>query len=205
MSGVHLNEIYRRFLAETAWLLLEFNVCHSALKNGDSRLHRLGGEMAVIRLHDAWARFCRELVIRSAGCTPYTATGLRLNRVPGVGRRADVVPQLLSTYPNRRYEPRWHDAVECINAAQRLRITNLATVSGALGATSSPVTDLRHVRNFFAHRWKGTADQIRRRSFFNASMQFNLEDLVGQLVPSGITRMESWIIDMRDIAEAAVQ
>lgn len=175
------------------------------LNNTESKLHRLGGEMVVVRLHDAWARFCRELVIMSAGCKPYTATGIPLNRVPGVKQRGDVVPKLISTYSSRRYEPRWADATECIDAARRLGIGNFSTVSAALGATNSPVDDLRHVRNFFAHRRKGTADKVRARSFYGAAMNIKVEDLVGQVVPPGTTRMESWVIDMRIVAEATIQ
>jgi hypothetical protein len=147
--------------------------------------------MTVIRLHDAWARFCRELIIMSAGCAPYTATGLYLHRVSGVKGRTSVIPKLISTYPKRHYEPRWHSASECIDAAQRLKIANFSTVANALGATSSPAEDLRHVRNFFAHRGKNTADQIRSRSFYRAYMDITIEDLLGQLISPGITLMES--------------
>lgn len=205
MSGISLAKQYRRFLVETAWLLESFDVARSTLHTSESGLHRLGGEMTVVRLHDAWARFCRELVVTSASCKPYTATGIQLRRAPGVKRRADAIPTLMSKYSKRKFEPRWADAAECIGAARHLQIANLSTISAAIGAINSPVDDLRHVRNFFAHRWKGTANKIKALSFYNPSINLNLEDLVGQIVPPGITRMESWIIDLRLVAEAAIQ
>lgn len=207
MGQVSLNEPYRRFLSETAWLLDYFKISLSELGTpiSQQRLYRLSGEMTVIRLLDAWARFCRELVIISAGCNPLTVRGTQLARAPGIKRRTEVIPTLMSTYSRRRYEPNWAQATECVDAAQRLRIRNFSTVSGAIGAVGSPVDDLRRVRNFFAHRGKGTVDQVQLCTFYVPSLNFDLESLVGQIVHPGTTRMESWIVNMRALGEAAIQ
>jgi hypothetical protein len=199
---------YRRFLAESTWLLVAFDEALAGGKAGApmSPVHRLSGEMTVIRLHDAWGRFCRELVVSSAACRPLTASGVRLPRPPGIRGRRDVVPYLLASYRKRRtYEPKWAVAAECLDAAQRIGIANLATVMGAIGSTNSPAEDLRRVRNYFAHRGKWSADQLRYRCTFQVGSQLTLEALAGQLVPPGITRMESWINDLRIVAGAAIQ
>ena len=207
MAAESLLGCYRRFLAETAWLLTAFDARLAGLNAAHplGQLHRLGGEMAVIRLHDAWGRFCRELIISSAGCRPFTASGVRLAVPPGIRGRRDVIPFLLSTYRQRTYEPKWAVSGDCLSAAQRIGIANLATVVAAIGSTNSPAEDLRRVRNFFAHRGKWSADQVRFNCTFSVGSQLTLEALVGQLVPPGITRMEAWVIDLRIVADAAVQ
>lgn len=83
-----------------------------------------------------------------------------LNPVPSVGRPADVLPVLRSSYAKPKapwYEPRWADSAECIDAARRLGVANASNIAAALGATSSPAEPLRCVRNFVAHRSKDTA------------------------------------------------
>jgi len=198
---------YRRFLAETAWLLTAFDAALAGLKAAHplGELHRLSGEMAVIRLYDAWGRFCRELVISSAGGRPFTASGVRLACPPGIRDRPDVIPLLLSSYRRRIHEPKWAVSLDCLVAARRIGIANLATVTAAIGSTNSPAEDLRRVRNFFAHRGKWSADEVRLNCTFPVGSQLTLEALVGQLVPPGITRMESWVDDLRTVAGAAIQ
>ena len=207
MAVKSLVGCYRRFLVETAWLLTAFDggLAGLAAPHPLGQLHRLCGEMAVVRLHDAWGRFCRELIVSSAGCRPFTASGVRLARPSAIQGRSDVIPFLLSTYKNRVYEPRWAVSHDCLDAAQRIGIANLATVMAAIGSTNSPAEDLRRVRNFFAHRGKWSADEVRFKCTFYAGSQLTLEGLIGQLVAPGITRMESWVDDLRTVAGAAIQ
>ena len=204
-----LLQPYRRFLSESSWLLSTFEiglVNVRSLPPADRRADLLTTEMAVIRLSDAWSRFCREVVVMSAGCKPYTLNGNRLHLVKNVSRRSDVIPHLLSYYggPNPR-EPDWGVTWRCIDAAQLLKVDNIRTVSAALGAVGSPVEEIRNVRNFFAHRWKDTADRIRRQGFYRSAMRINVEDIVGSSVPPGVTRMEHWILQLRLVAEASIQ
>src|SRR5689334_23093201 len=94
----------RRFSLESSWLAREF--AGNAKLKGDAA--QLACEMAVIRLHDAWARCCRDLVIVSACGNTTTLGGSALARSPLVnGKVGSVVPALLSTYKNRRTEPKW--------------------------------------------------------------------------------------------------
>jgi len=208
MAAESLLGCYRRFLAETAWLLTAFDAGLAGLGSAHAlgELHRLSGEMAVVRLHDAWGRFCRELIISSAGCRPFTASGVRLVCPPGIRGRPDVIPFLLNSYNKpRTYEPKWAVSHDCLDAAQRIGIANFATVTAAIGSTNSPVEDLRRVRNFFAHRGKWSADEVRSRFSFPVGSPLTLEALAGQLVPPGITRMESWVNGLRTVAGAAIQ
>lgn len=161
--------------------------------------------MAIIQLHDAWARFCREVVILSAGCRPVTATGLRLSRVPGVSSRRDVIPRLLSTYAKRNFEPRWGDSGQAIGAARRLAIQNAGTFTAALGAANSTAEEVRRVRNFFAHRSERAARSVRTHPNHGRNTSLDVLNLAGTVVPPGIRRIHSWINNLHAVAEAAIQ
>lgn len=207
MKRCTLTEPYERFLNETAWLLSSFEIALVDIQAMpiDAKLAQLGAEMAVIRLYDAWARFCRELVILSAGCRPYTYSGSRLDLAPNISCRSDVIPRLVKPHRKRSYEPEWPKTIECLDAAQHLTIPNFGTVSAALGATISPIEEIRNVRNFFAHRGYRTVRGIQGQSFHTPITRYKVEDLAGQMLPPGVTRMEFWILQLRLVAYAAIQ
>ena len=168
-------------------------------------MFRLSAEMAVIRLYDAWARFCRELVILSAGGAPHTANGIPVPRAPGIRGIKDVIPTLMQTYSRRRFEPGWARGSECIDAAVRLRINNLMTVQAAIGATNSPAEELRLVRNFFAHRSLSSAQEIYQQNWHPSGNRLNIENLTARMTTGGVTVMESWILNLQIVAEVAIQ
>lgn len=208
MAGYYLSITYGKFVKETDWLLLEFDEAINRLSASSvDKPARLTAEMSVIRLHDAWARFSREIVVLSAGGRPYTANGYRLPTAPGIRKISDVIPLLLRSYSKpRRYEPKWARSQECIQAAQLLHIPNFSTFAAAIGATNSPAEDLRPIRNFLAHRGEDSAKSVRNQSFFtNGTGKVNVEGVAGKLVPPGITLFEKWIIDFRLVAGAAIQ
>ncbi len=207
MAKYYLTDTYSKFVSETEWLLQEFNIAVSQLSiDSIDKSARLSAEMSIIRLHDAWARFCREIIILSAGGRPYTANGHRLDPVPGIRGISEVIPILLNSYSRpRRYEPKWARPRESIEAGQLLNIPNFFTVSAAIGATNSPAEDLRPIRNFLAHRGKNSADKIRNQIFFNRVDKVTVENVAGKLIPPGIRRFEKWVIDLRLIAIASIQ
>ena len=102
MVGSAFHHPLRRLGLETSWLREEFFRCHTI----QCRQSQLACEMAIIRLQDAWSRFCRELVILSAIGKTETIGGVILSPSPGVKNRSSVIPLLLSTYARRRYKPR---------------------------------------------------------------------------------------------------
>jgi len=197
-----LGKLYRRFIIETSILQGCFNNAHSASCPAQVE------EMSVIRLHDAWARFCKELIIISSYARPFSIDGVPVPRAPGSRSRGDALSgSMVRTRRGRSREPRWADVNESIDAAQRLRIMNFPNVSGGLGLTPSPVDDLRRVRNFFAHRNATTAQYVRdiARSI-GASTQTRPADLVRwPQAPSGVTLFETWVIQLRQMAHIAVQ
>jgi hypothetical protein len=193
----------RRLKSETAWLQEEFL---RAVAAGNQRHCQLACEMAVIRLHDAWGRFCRELIVLSAFGRTTTLSGIPLPPCHRSIKRCHLVlPYLQAVMKSGRpYEPRWADATKCIGAAQRLAIANFPTVSAALGATNSPAEDIRRVRNFYAHRKYGTAHESRATNFFASPTRLEVFDL-SSYTAGNVRVIESWVANLNIIAKAAAQ
>lgn len=166
---------------------------------------------AIIRLHDAWARFCRELVLLSAQGKVITATGNYVPRSPVVAQRQSPLDALKSTYSSRRqswvlWEPKWFDPSETVDAAARLKIANFATVSGGIAATSVAINDIRACRNFLAYRNKQSndgLDYLRHR--LGVSLSTRAEELANALVPGGASLFELWCWELLQRATNAVQ
>jgi hypothetical protein len=192
----------RRLQSELTWLQNEFLQAALSPKN---RRDQLICEMTVVRLHDAWARFCRQLVISSALGRTFTLGGVPLSPCSASAtRHSSVVPQLLATYPKRRFEPKWADATECIDAAQRLKINNLHTVSAALAATNSPADQIRRVRNFYAHRGRDTAHDAFTTNVFSTPFRPQVFDLAAYTT-GGNRVIETWVNNLILVAMAAAQ
>lgn len=199
--------LHRNFVSETHWLQQQFEVplprnSKEAIACGAP--HVLARELCAIRLLDAWARFCRELVVWSASRRPVTGSGRALPLAPGITGPQQVVPTLLASYAKKKYEPRWHDAGECIDAAKRLGLANLSTISLALGVTPSPADDLRAVRNFAAHRCYDTADKLQRLlKSLGLPKNATPEQVLQQPVSGGSCAFVTWLYQLRLIAKNA--
>lgn len=155
--------ILRRLRIEMGWLGAEFR--HAATSKR-TRHAQLAGEMAVIRLHDSWARCCKEIVILSALGNVSTLGGVRISRsLPATVNRVLII-QILLNLSKSRYEPKWARPRDCIAAATKLSVYNLNTISAAIGATNSPAEEVRVVRNFYAHRGQYTFSQASNTGFF---------------------------------------
>lgn len=161
--------------------------------------------MALVRLHDGWARSCRDLVIRSACGNTTTLGGAALARSALVsGAHGSVVPALLATFRRGRVtEPKWFDVTECVDAAQRLGVGNLATVAAGLGANTSPAETLRAIRNFYAHRSHRTAREAFRTGLFT-SMAIDVFQL-SKPARAGQCHVDDWIARLTDTLRAAAQ
>src|SRR5271156_1740337 len=161
MPGVRLQSLAVRFRMESEVVILRFSHVFPQGHEDCSKFHLWCQEMCVIRLLDAWSRFCRDLVLKSASEQPFTVGGARLPLAPGIAGRNDALRALRAVYTKFPWEPRWFDAQACLRAANILRIANYSTVSSGLAVSPSPVEDLRRLRNFLAHRNEGTATEVR--------------------------------------------
>ena len=193
-----LTDPLRRLRTELAWLREEFHAASAATR---SRREQLAAEMVIVRMYDGWARYCRELVILSACGNTLTLSGTVVPAV--IKRRSDVVPALLATYVRRQYEPKWAIAAECIDAASRLRIANLSTLAGALGATNSPAEEIRNVRNYYAHREQGAAARAIACSVFAGARPIVFD--LAAYRKSGETFLDSWVNGLVLVATSASQ
>lgn len=191
----------RRFAQESAWLSREFSV--NARVRGDTA--RLACEMAIVRLHDSWARSCRDLVVRSACGNTRTLGGTVLAPSPLVsGGEGSVIPALLGTYKRRKSEPKWFDSADCIEAAQNLKVHNLSSIAAGLGAITSPADALRNVRNFYAHRGMRTARQASQYGIFSKPSVPDVFELANASRP-GQSHLDFWILGLTDTLRAAAQ
>lgn len=205
---VVLSTLHRRFITETFDIQEVFRRATSCRRpNALIHLRAYAGEMAVIRLYDAWSRFCRNLVSVSAAGRPYTASNVRLSRAPGIRRPSDILPVLQRALRLRSsQEPRWGIAWQLIRCVNCLRIHNRREVSAAVGYKLSPANEVRILRNFFAHRSGQTAAEVKSCPAFNTSgPQLTVEKLAGQITTSGISLFDLWIVRFRNMAEAAIQ
>lgn len=203
-----LCDAYTRFHAETEHILDLFR--SPVPTSGPFALscppaHERCREMCVVRLYDAWTRFCRELIVCSAADEPLCLGGLRLGKVAGVTRRSDVVP-IVKRRMGTNWEPRWGMPGKCINAARTLGLDNFSTISTALGATPSPAEHIRCTRNFLAHR----AFDAQRLYAATAVQMGHLptttvDQLITHRIPAAGTRFEVWIGELRMIAQACIQ
>ena len=203
MAESSFNVPLRRLRSETEWLRGEFA---RATSEPHLRSSQLTCEMAVIRLYDSWARFCREAVIISAYGKTKTLGGTHLvsSSLPAITNKSSVIPVLISTFRKSVYEPDWDRADKCIDAGRRLAIRNLSTFSSAIGATNSPANEIRHVRTFYAHRRQGSCANALATNYFPSLRRpivFRLNDYTA----GGDTVIESWVNRLLAIAVAAVQ
>lgn len=207
-----LVQLYKRFYKETASL--------SETVQTNNPLHQPQGtdlldknpqyvcEMCVIRLHDAWARFCRELVVMSAYAEPLTGQGGRVPRAPGIRDRRHVIPTLLATYKKRTEEPNWHIPGDSLDAARRLNVQNYQSIAGGIGRSlpRSPTDQLREARNFFAHRNDDTAIRLRQVAR-NLGLSNLRQPYLLMVFPGapGVSVFDLWVSQLRTMASVAVQ
>ena len=165
----------------------------------------------VIRLLIAWTYFCRTVVLLSARGHVNTVTGAYLPRSPVAAQGLSAIAALKATYPPPRrarplWEPKWYEPAEAIDAAQRLKIANFATVSAGLGLAGFGVEDLRLVRNFLAHRSEFADQQLHAvRKRLGLSLSTSPEELLVTLVPGGATLFQTWCWELLQRATDAVQ
>ena len=181
----------------------QLNLSLLQVSQGQDRHARYVCEMCVIRLLDSWARFNREVIFLSAGARAVTQSGVRLPLAPNINTRADVLPVLRMTYRTPpRYEPKWAIAAQCIDAAQRLRVQNLGTLSAALGAANSPADELRLVRNFLAHRTEEARRPLQVHPVFAAIRNCAIECTAGMVMAGGVLRFSVWVRGLNAVAQA---
>ena len=159
--------------------------------------------MSVIRLYDAWSRYCRELVVVSALGRVNTLGGSYLTPIAGVTNRKQVIAKAITTASGKMRWVKWGDASDCLLVCTKLGIANLNTVASALGANNTASEELRKVRNFFAHRGSGTNEMAMKTNRFPVVKRPSAWELA--ISGGGLTTFEIWVNNLEATAEAAAQ
>lgn len=204
---MELARAYATFLADADAARVGFISAYAApLGLACAPSHELAREGAVIMLQDAWSRFCRETVLVCAAGHVRTTGGSVIPRK--FSSRTAALSALRATFTGQSkkakdWEPKWFDATQAIDAAQRLAIPNFATVSAAIGSSPSPLGELRAVRNFFAHR--GATAGVTARTVVGVASTFEVHDYLTAPQLGGALRFELWIDLLRAMARAGVR
>ena len=205
-----LENIHKKFERECLLLNHVFDSIAGTGYQARFLQNHLIKEMCVIRLHDAWSKFCRELILSSAGSRPKTSSGIRLTRAPGVNKYNDALTVLQSKYnKNSSWEPIWHNPSRCLDAAKKLQVPNYDVINQGLSLSfdgQHPTAQLTAVRNYFAHRNQNTAQNIvnvARSLFINPTLR--AFDLVSAIVLPGTTLFSLWIIRLKTMAQLSIQ
>jgi len=185
------------------------------LDNHTPLINRSGAWYCLIRLHDAWADFCRSVILLSAGGGVLTRGGTIVARSPLVGAGDDALTVLKTQWKRKRLgsmqkqgPPVYLPSV-AITAAQLLSIGNLAQFSAGIGAsnTNAPI-ELRACRNYLAHRHVDTALDpdlaLLRIRIGSPAWILDPDQLAARRVGGGITLFEEWCIDLDLLASAAI-
>lgn len=206
---MNLGAIYWRFSAKADWIAQSFS--HAASSPADGRClaaHSLSREDAAIQLQDRWNAFCRELVLLSWRGEVRTLSGTYIPRREGNRTREAALMALRATFTGRskkraEWEPRWFSPTDAIDAAGRLHVANLASISSGLGLTPSPLDELRAIRNHFAHR--GRESSSRLRICLGAGADASVaHDHLSQTTLGGATQFEVWASQLDSMARIAV-
>jgi hypothetical protein len=206
MRSSAFSDSLRRFQLENLWLKEHFLTAAARSPKDERAL--LSAEMAVIRLHDAWSRYCKELVIISALGRIHTLGGKYLNPCIAARSRKQALLSAVTAPSGKLRWIKWGDAGECIKVCARFGISNLNTVAAALGANNTASEEIRCVRNFFAHRGRGTYEMAMKTGRFPASVRPDVWELAIGGLPAGttgLTTIEVWIGNLEATAEAAAQ
>lgn len=119
-------------------------------------------ERLIIQLQLNWDHFVRSVVLDSATGKFLNGNGVVRANLPNPPRsREAAAHRLISLYPNRSFEPDWYLPQQAIDAASRLQLSNFADLSAFLGVAPWTIEELRHLRNFIAHRSKRSALTLR--------------------------------------------
>lgn len=158
-------------------------------------------ERALIQIQIEWEHYVRAVILDSATGSYRNARGPVASRTYlSVSSRDAAAHLLIASYPKRQYEPDWYLPSQAIDAAVRLDISNLAQISSELGVTPWPIDDLRHLRNFIAHRSKRSALSLRGSGIVPLSDSIDILRTAFGYSPGGTKRFSEWISFAKGVA-----
>lgn len=167
-----------------------------------SSTDRRRAEYATFQLQNLWELYVRNFILLSATGKAASVTGPLPPSVPRNYRSREAACHYLLRQTRNRYEPKWYRPLEAIRAATALHISNLGQVSGAIGSTPWPLDDLRLTRNFFAHRSKNSALELRELGWFGPNDVISVETTLTPFGVGGVRRFDSWCASIKVVSKA---
>lgn len=151
-------------------------------------------EKALIEIQIEWEHFVRNLILDSATGNFENSSGpIASRRHPRLRSREAAAHILIETYRNRVFEPDWYLPAQAIDASIRLDVSNQPQIAAELGLTPWPIDELRHVRNFIAHRSKRSALSVRATGIIRAPDGIDVLEAALQYSDGGAKRYIEWI------------
>lgn len=200
-----LNRHYIRL--EHRLSVIEREMDELSAKGALEKHETLALEKYLIQLQIEWEHFIRRLILDSATGRHEGSSGRVFSTLPNPPKtREQALYALLSTFRgnNGGREPEWSHSSKAIDAASRLQLSNLATITGYLGVTPWPLDEMRFLRNYIAHQSKNSAVTLRRQSMTSPSGKISVAQIAFDYIPSGVQRYKSWPAFMRTIAQQIV-
>lgn len=167
-----------------------------------SNANRRQAEHITFQLQNFWEMYVRNFVLLSATGHAVDSGGRLQASAPYNFRSREAVRALLLQRTGDRFEPKWYRPADAIKAARRLQIKNLPNFTAAIGSTPWPLEDLRLTRNFFAHRSRSSALELRALNWFTVGDTISVETTLMPFGAGGVPRINGWCASMKLIAAA---
>jgi hypothetical protein len=103
------------------------------------------------------------------------------------------------------WEPNWYDQGDGARAASLLDPSNRTTITGALGAATNPIEDLRWVRNYCAHRGRQAARGIEKRHGSRSVWRTPYAIVSAPRPAPDLTQLGEWVHRFHVVAAAATK
>ena len=199
-----IRQLYTGFASRTDRMVELYNVTTNLGSKTEPicpQIERDSRLFCVIRLQHLWGEFCRELLVRSSIGGATTIGGLYLPRASGIKRPSDVTRVARRTLKQRHIA--WHIPDNIARIANEIAPANENEIIIAVNSVS-PVANILAIRNYLVHPNPRT-----RLAYSNAAIELGMPDsdpdtlLCARISPGGVTRFESWIIQLQAIALSA--
>lgn len=162
-------------------------------------------EKAIMQIQIEWELFVRNLILDSATGNFKNGSGpIVSRRYSDLRSREAAAYRLISTYNRQRFEPDWYLPDKAIDASIRLDISNQPQIAAELGVTPWPIDELRHIRNFIAHKSKRAALTVRQTGITGTSAKIDVLDVALQYSTGGAKRYIGWISFSKGVAARLV-
>lgn len=163
-------------------------------------------ERSIMQLQLEWELFVRNFLLDCATGQFENENGVVSSNLPQSFATREIACHFLLANFRRRpqvREPDWYLPSAAIDVANFFQLSNSATISAELGITPWEVDDLRHFRNFLAHRSKYSAIKLRQTGLIASGATINPVEVTFAYSPNGAKHYQRWSSFMKQVAARA--